>query len=244
MHPTYEIRSRPLILDNAGKRYVLTIRDLPDTERPREKMLAHGPALLSPSELLCVVLGHGTVKEDVKTMTERVVREYGEKSIFAQSDARAMARDLDLPLTKALQIIAVGELGRRFFERKKNGSAVIRTARDAYEHVADMRMLPKEHLRGLYLNAHYQLIHDEIISIGTVDANIVHPREVFRPALSSSAVAVVLAHNHPSGVLAPSEEDRIVTQQIYAAGKLIGIEVVDHIVVTDQGYISIPLEAP
>ncbi len=239
----YLIRSMPLLLlDGADKRYTLTIRDLPDEDKPREKLLVHGPGALCPTELLAVILGVGTRKEELFAMTSRIVREYGERNIFAQTDAVSMARDLDIPTSKAAQIVAVGELGRRFFTRERNGAAVIRTARDTYEYVSDMRTLAKEHLRGLYLNAHYQVIHDEVISIGTVDANIVHPREVFRPALSCSAAAVILVHNHPSGVLTPSTEDALVTRQIAQAGKLLGIELVDHVIVASEGFISISVD--
>ncbi|MBI4086424.1 DNA repair protein RadC [Candidatus Kaiserbacteria bacterium] len=240
---SYKIKSTPLVLDNTGKRYVLTVRDLPVEDKPREKLAVHGPGTLSPVELLAVVLSVGTRKEEVLTMTSRIVREYGERNIFSQTDAHIMSRDLDIPLGKAEQIVAVGELGRRFFSRERNGAAVIRTALDTYEHVADMRTLGKEHLRGLYLNAHYQVVHDEVISIGTVDANIVHPREVFRPALSCSAAAVILVHNHPSGVLAPSAEDMLVTAQVRSAGRMLGIELVDHVIVGRDGFISIPFES-
>jgi DNA repair protein RadC len=141
-----------------------------------------------------------------------------------------------------MQIVAVGELGRRFFRKQKNGAAVIRTARDVYGYTVDMRALPKEHLRGLYLDAHYQVIHDETLSIGTIDANLIHPREVFRPALAHAAAAVVLVHNHPSGIVTPSEADCVVTQQIAAAGKILGIELIDHVIITDDTFISIPVE--
>ena len=153
-----------------------------------------------------------------------------------------MAHDLAIPIGKAAKIVAVGELGRRFFTHERNGAAVIRTARDTFEYVADMRTLQKEHLRGLYLNAHYQVIHDEVISIGTVDANILHPREIFRPALSCSAAALILVHNHPSGVLKPSTEDVLVTHQITNVGRLLGIELVDHVIVGREGFISIPFD--
>lgn len=252
MQELYTIKSIPPILDHAkqhaygggydGKRYTLAIRDLPDNEKPREKLRSHGPEALLLAELLAVVFGQGTRKEEVLAMAMRIAREYGERNIFSQKDAEAMSRDLDIPIVKAMQIVAVGELGRRFFAPTRNGATVIRTARDVFEYVADMRALKKEHLRGIYLNAHYQVVHDEIISIGTVDANIIHPREVFRPALSCSATAVILTHNHPSGILTPSKEDRVVTSQIAAAGKLIGIELVDHIIITAEGFESIPLD--
>lgn len=260
MEKTYSIASTPLVLDGlrvapfadpsgveslsggSGKRYTLAVRDLPDTERPRERMLAGGPSALTVAELLAIVLGQGTRKEEILTMSARITREYGERNIFSQKDANAMARDLGIPIVKALQIVAVGELGRRFFARERDGAAVIRDARSAYEYAVDMRNLSKEHLRGIYLNAHYQVVHDEVISIGTVDASVVHPREVFRPALSCSAAAIILIHNHPSGILAPSKEDRAVTKQIAEAGSLLGIDLVDHIIITAEGFESIPLD--
>lgn len=222
-----------------NRKYVLMVRDLPNEERPREKLLAGGPESLTPKELLAIVLEKGTRKEGVLSMTERMMREYGERSIFAHTDAQILAKELDIPIGKAMQIVAVGELGRRFFERSRNGATVIRTAEDVFKYTADMHSLTKEHVRGIYLSAHYQVIHDEIISIGTVDANMVHPREIFRPAISCSAAAVILVHNHPSGVLAPSAEDRKVTQQIKEAGSLIGIELIDHLIVSADGFVSV-----
>jgi len=226
----------------SGKRYTLTIRDVPQEEKPREKMLAAGPGALTPTELLAVVLQTGTVKEDVLSMTSRIVREYGEKSIFSERDAKRLAESLDIPITRATQIVAAGELGRRFFTRSRNGAAVLRTAEEVFEYVADMRTLPREHLRGIYLNAHYQVIHDEVISIGTVDANIAHPREIFRPAIASGASALILVHNHPSGVLVPSTEDVHMTKQVAEAGRVVGIELVDHVIVAEQGFSSVPIQ--
>jgi DNA repair protein RadC len=221
------------------KQYVLTIRDLPREEKPREKMLDYGPGALSVDELLAVILVIGTKKEGVLEMTNRIMREYGERSVLSATDAKTLSADLDIPITKATQIIACGELGRRFYRRSKNGAPVIRTAEDVYAHTVDMRNFTKEHLRGLYLNAHYQLVHDETISIGTVDASIIHPREVFRPALAYSAAAVILVHNHPSGNAAPSDADIAITHQLREAGKLLGIDLIDHVVVTSDTFISI-----
>lgn len=239
MLDSYTIKSEPFILDNPSKRYILAVRDLPNDERPREKLLERGPSALTPKELLAIVLEKGTRKEGVLEMTERIVREYGERNVFSHTDAKKLARDIEIPLNKAMQIVAAGELGRRFFEHSRNGAAVIRSAKDTFEYAADMRALKKECLRGIYLNAHYQVVHDEIISIGTVDANIVHPREVFRPALSCSAAGIVLVHNHPSGTLDPSAEDIRVTKQIKEAGAFIGIELIDHLIVTRDGFRSI-----
>ena len=157
-----------------------------------------------------------------------------------ETDPARFAREVGLPVGKSMQIVAASELGRRFFAKNDIASPVVRTARDVYEYVVDMRSLPKEHLRGLYLNGHYKVIRDEVISIGTVDANMVHPREVFRPALEYAAAAVILVHNHPSGVTEASAADIAVTQQLIEAGALLGIEVVDHVIVTKNSYASVP----
>ena len=105
-----------------------------------------------------------------------------------------------------------------------------------------MRDLPKECLRGLYLDVRYHVVHDEVISLGTLSSNIIHPREVLRPALEYAASAVILVHNHPSGIAKPSEADIAVTRQIVAAGKIFGIGVLDHLVVTKEKFESIPAE--
>jgi DNA repair protein RadC len=240
---TYAMLDHTFLIDERAstepKQYVLTIRDLPREEKPREKMLDYGPGALTVDELLAVILVTGTKKEGVLEMTRRIMNEYGERSVLSATDPKILAADLDIPITKATQIIACGELGRRFYRRSKNGAPVIRTAEDVFAHTVDMRNFTKEHLRGLYLNAHYQLVHDETISIGTVDASIIHPREVFRPALAYSAAAVILVHNHPSGNAAPSDADIAITHQLREAGRLLGIDLIDHVVVTSDTFISI-----
>lgn len=231
-----------LVLGTSTKQYVLKVRDLPQEEKPREKLVAIGPAALSAKELMAVLLSTGTRKEEVFAMSERILNEYGERSLLSSTDAKQLSEDLDIPLGKAMQIVAAGELGRRFFQKRRNGAAVIRTAKDVFDYTVDMRNLGKEHLRGLYLDTHYQVVHDETLSIGTIDANLIHAREVFRPAIAHAAAAVVLVHNHPSGIVTPSEADRLVTLQIAAAGKILGIDLIDHVVVTDEGFASIPVE--
>ena len=236
------LHDHELILDNPLRHYVLKIRDLPAGEKPREKLLSQGPDVLSPKELLAVILTTGTKKEDVLTMTERIMVEYGEKSVMNARNAERLSKDLSIPVGKAAQIVAAGELGRRFFKKNTASLPTIRTAKDVFAHTNDMRSLSKEHLRGLYLNAHYKVIHDEIISIGTVDSNMIHPREVFKPALEYAAAAVVLVHNHPSGILEPSEADIQVTKQLIAAGQLLGIDLIDHVIVTEKNFKSIPVK--
>lgn len=237
----YSIKDTDLFLDtsSAERDYILKIRDLPTEDQPREKLIKQGPETLSIQELLAVVLNTGTKKEEVMEMSNRIIRQYGERSIIAERSAEKLAAELDIPIVKACQVVAIGEIGRRFYEKNSAGFSVIRNAKDIFDYLQDMRTLPKEHLRGLYLNSHNQVIHDEVISIGTINSNIIHPREVFRPALEYNAVAFVLAHNHPSGIAAPSDQDIEITQQIVRAGKILGIHLLDHVIITKDSFASV-----
>ena len=191
---------------------------------------------------MAIVLGNGTKKEDVLAMSQKVVREYGDRILSKQLNAEEFAKELDIPLTKAMQIVAVSELGRRFYQKNAGGLSVIRNTQDAYAYLRDMHNLPKEHVRGIYLNTHHQVIHDEVVSIGTVNSNLIHPREVFRPAIQYGAAAVIIAHNHPSGIMKASDSDIEVTKQLVAAGKVLGIHLIDHIIVSADTFISIDVD--
>lgn len=241
----YKIKENNLILiDNIKeekiKNYSIPrVKDLPSDEKPREKMIKDGVNALSAAELLAVVLGVGTKKEELMAMTTRLMREYGEKGIAYQKDPNIITKDLNIPLAKACQIVACFELGRRFYQKKDGVNISIRNAKQAFIYLKDMHDLKKEQFRGLYLNTHYQLIHEEIISIGTLDASLVSPREVFKPALEYSAAAIIIAHNHPSGVLKATKSDAEITNKIIEAGKILGIEVLDHLLVGGNKYISL-----
>lgn len=238
--------SGEMMLDEGNgkdKQYVLKLRDLPASEKPREKMLKYGSASLTLPELFAVVLNVGTKKEEVLAMSRRLLKEYGDSAIIHQKDPNKVKEMLGIPLGKSCQIVACFELGRRLFKTPDGRKpTTLRTASQVYAYLSNMRDLPKEHLRGLYLDAHYQLIHDEIISIGSMTSNIIHPREVFRPAIEYSASAVILAHNHPSGVVKPSEPDVAITAQIVEAGKILGISVLDHVIITKTKFASVPVE--
>jgi DNA repair protein RadC len=236
---SYKINDHNTILNHGRLYKIARVKDMPDEEKPREKMLADGPGVLSAAELLAVVLGTGTKKEEVFSMSSRLLREYGEKGIAYQKNPAIIEKDLGIPLVKACQIVACFELGRRFYQKKPGGSITIRTAKQAYDYLKDMGNLNKEQFRGLYLNTHYQLIHDEVISIGTLDAAIVQPREVFRPALEYSAAAIIIAHNHPSGVLKATKADAEITDKLIESGKILDIEVLDHLIIGKNKFISI-----
>jgi DNA repair protein RadC len=223
-----------------GRAYeIKRVRDMAEGEKPREKMIAEGVGALSLAELLAVVLGVGTKREEVFAMASRLLREYGEKAIASQKDPLAIVRELKMPEAKACQIVACFELGRRLFQKKPGGLVTIRNAAQAFAYLKDMGALKKEQFRGLYLNNHYQLIHDEVISIGTIDASLVQAREVFRPALEYGATAIIIAHNHPSGVLKSSRADAEITDQLLAAGKILDVEILDHLIIGNNKYLSI-----
>jgi DNA repair protein RadC len=236
---TYDLQEHDLVIGEHIDQYILRVKDLPKEQKPREKLQRLGPKNLSVAELVAVLLGVGTRKEEVLAMSERIVKEYGEKSIASESNPQKMAEALDIPLAKACQIIAAFELGRRFFANHAGKAVYVRNAEQAYQYLQAMGYSTKEQLRGLYLNSRYQVIHDEIISVGSLTANIVHPREVFRPAIEHGAVAIIVAHNHPSGSLEPTAEDRAVTRQLLQAGKLLGIDLLDHLVIADSAYTKI-----
>lgn len=234
----YQLVDHDLVM-SGGEQYVLRVRDLPIEEKPREKLTQFGPSSLSMAELVAILWGVGTRKEDVLEMSRRVLKEYGEKAILHETDPEKLAETLMIPQNKAYQLVAGIELGRRFFEKRGERPVFVRTAGQAYHYLRDMGTLKKEQLRGLYLNSRYQLIHEETISVGSLTANIVHPREVFQPAIEHGAVAVIIAHNHPSGELEPTSADQEVTAQLRAGGTILGIDLLDHLVITQDSYKSL-----
>jgi DNA repair protein RadC len=235
----YTLRDNDYIIGEGDTQYILRVRDLPLEEKPREKMLQQGPEALSIAELVAILMGVGTKKEEVMQMAQRILKEYGEAAIVNERNAQKLADSLAIPLPKACQIIASLELGRRFYQKRAGRAVFISTANQAFDYLRDMGTMKKEQLRGLYLNSRYQVIHEEVISVGSLTANIVHPREVFQPAIEHGAVAVLIAHNHPSGSLAPTLADHEVTERLLTAGKVLGIDLLDHLVIAEDQYLSI-----
>lgn len=246
MLSTYRLQTQDFVLTEdilpQGKNYILKIKDMPTEDKPREKLLKYGPSNLSLAELIAVIFNTGSKKEDVMSMASRVMKEYGEKSLMSQMSPDKLSKDLDIPLVKALQLVACNEIGKRFFHKNSTGPAVIRTGKDVYTYLREMETLPKEHLRGIYLNSHYRVIHDEVISIGTINTNLIHPREVFKPAIEYNAVALILAHNHPSGVTKPSQADIDITRQLISVGKIMGINLIDHVIIGKGKFASIDVD--
>jgi DNA repair protein RadC len=237
----YQIKDNDLTV-GGDKKYILRVKDLAEKDKPRERLINKGINELSSAELLAIILNTGDKKEGVLELSNRLLKEYGEKAIISQTNAEKLAKDLNISLIKACQIVACFELGRRFFLKKPHGSVTIRSAKQAFEHLKDMGILSKENFRGLYLNSRYQLIHDEVISVGSLTSSLVHPREVFKPALEYSAAAIIIAHNHPSGSLKITKADLEVSLKLAEAGRILGIDILDHLIIAKNKFVSVPLE--
>lgn len=236
----YALRDADIIMGEGDAHYKITrVRDMEQSDKPREKLQELGPGSLTHAELMAVLLGSGTVAEDVMSMAHRVVSEYGEQAIINERSPKRLADTLRIPITKAQRIVASYELGRRSYQNRAGKPVYVRTANQAFEHLKSMGNLQKEQLRGLYLNSRYQVIYEEVISIGSLTANIVHPREVFLPAIEYGAAAVIVAHNHPSGDTEPTSDDIEATRQLIAAGRVLGIDLLDHLIIANATFVSL-----
>lgn len=237
---TYRQKNLELIIDRPERKYVLLVRDRADQPDARSKLISLGVSALDNAELLSLILDPQT--SSPLSFSRRLIREYGERSWVHLCDPRQIQKELSISPDAACRLAASLEIGRRLFRSAPKNTAVLRTARQAFSYLRDMRDQPKEQLRGIYLNSRYRVVHDEIISLGTLTANIVHPREVFRPALEHSAAALIIAHNHPSGNLQPTAADLEITERLIQAGKLLDIELLDHLIIAGHKYMSIPAD--
>lgn len=210
-----------------------SIRDLPKQERPREKLVELGSRALSDQELLAIILGRGTQKHDVMSLSRRII------AIIDRQGVDITAADLldvdGIGLAKATLIAAAFEFVRR---RVRPEGVRIKHPTDVLpliQHYADRK---QEHFIVVSLNGAHEVMTTRVVTIGLVDQSHVHPREVFSDPITERASAIVLAHNHPSGQLVPSPEDLDVTHRIKVAGDILGIEVLDHVLFTHKGFYS------
>ena len=203
--------------------------------RPREKLQARGAAALSDYELLMAIIGSGSAHADVTKIARDVRKILGEKgSNLTYED---LLKIKGLGAAKATQLMASFELWRRQFEVSER--PIIDSPEKAAEQFADIRDKKQEYFVCLTLDGANRLIAKRVISIGTLTASLVHPREVFAEAITDRAASIVVAHNHPSGNLEPSSADRQVTERLRQAGMILGIEISDHIIITKNSYTSI-----
>ncbi len=221
----------------AQKRY--TIKDLPEQERPREKMQAYGPEKLSNAELLALILRTGHQEESAIRLAERVIYQAGGLRFLPDFTLEELQRIKGIGLAKAVQVKAVLELGKRLAVSARPQRISVSSPQDvASVLMEEMRYYQKEHFRIVLLNTKNQIISVEEISVGSLNSSIVHPREIFNQPVKKSAAAILLVHNHPSGDPSPSREDLEVTKRLMEAGRILGIQVLDHLIVGDGRYLS------
>jgi DNA repair protein RadC len=229
-----------------------TIKEWPTADRPRERLARLGPRALSPRELLAIVIENGVRASNGRParsaldlagdLLAHFARDSGPPSlrrIMSAQVAELGGAVHGIGAAKATKILAAMELGRRAAEEERPERERVSSPREVYERMRFlMRDLAHEEFHVLLLDTQNRVVRDLQVTRGTLDASLVHPREVFRPAIVESAASVILVHNHPSGDPSPSAEDRAVTRQLRTAGQQIGIDVIDHVIVGEGRYVS------
>ena len=213
----------------------MKIKDLPKIDRPREKLEKYGPEKLSDSELLAILLRTGSKGLNVVELSRKILGKFSGNGL-TKASFKDLKNTFGLGAAKACEIVACFELGRRLLQNKK--SQIYLTPKDVWQELKDIRDNKKEHFVIFFLDARNQEIKREIISVGSLNANLVHPREVFEPAIRHTAAQIIVAHNHPSDDEKPSEEDKEITKRLTESGKILGIDIIDHIIVTENNYFS------
>ncbi|KRG13320.1 hypothetical protein ACA30_15585 [Virgibacillus soli] len=217
----------------------LMIRDFPVDDRPRERLIKTGPESLSTQEIVAILLRTGTKSESVLQLANRLLTKFDGLMWLKDAAFEELISVKGIGKAKAVQLVAAVELGRRISNLTYDDRYVIRSPEDGANYVMnDMRFLTQEHFVALYLNTKNQVIHRQTIFIGSLNASIVHPREVFREAFRRAAASIICFHNHPSGDPTPSREDIEVTRRLTECGKMLGIEVLDHLIIGDKKYVS------
>ncbi len=215
-----------------------TIKDIPRDERPRERLIKYGASSLSNAELLAIILRTGVKGENVLTLAGNLLSKYDLKKL-SKADVSELRKIKGISDAKACQIAACFELGRRASVYRGEEKPRIRSPEEAYSVVSDLSSEPQEVFAVLLLDIKNRVIKREKLFRGGRASSLVEPQEIFRRALLESASRIILVHNHPSGDPEPSSEDINITKRVKEAGELVGIDVLDHIIVGDSGYVSL-----
>ena len=210
-----------------------TIKDLENIDKPREKLIKKGASSLKDYELLAVLLGSGVQGKDVIKLSQEIIKLF-EKD-FENLNLEKLSQIHGLGLAKASQILSSIELSRRYLIKQNKK---ITSANDVYDELREYHNKQQEYFLCLYLDGANHLIQTKVITIGILNQSLVHPREVFSYAIQERCASIIVAHNHPSGVLQASDEDINVTKRLYESGKILGIELLDHLIITKDGFYS------
>lgn len=226
--------------DETRAEYRPTIKDLPVDERPRERLARVGEGALSTAELLAIILRTGVGGENVLALAARLLSLYGGLPGLARASFAELQAEKGLGQAKTAQLKAALELGRRILLAAPEDRFIVRSPTDVAQLLmAEMAHLEQEHFRVLYLDTRNRLLGSETVYVGSLNASHIRVSEVFRDAVKRNCAAIIVVHNHPSGDPTPSPEDVEVTRQLVAAGDLLDIEVLDHLIVGQQRFVSL-----
>ncbi|ABS35087.1 DNA repair protein RadC [Clostridium botulinum] len=215
------------------------IKDLPKNERPQERLIRYGAEVLSNSELLAVILRTGTKNQNIMMLASSLIKETGGLDQLFNQSIEELTKIKGIGVTKAVQILALSELSKRFKTYKSGNEYKISTPLDVSNLVMeDMKYLKQEKLKILILNTKNIVTYIRDVFIGTLNSSIVHPREIFCEAIKKNGASIIICHNHPSGDPTPSKEDINITLRLKECGKLIGIDLLDHIIIGENKYVS------
>lgn len=217
-----------------------TVHDLPKTERPRERLKKFGAEALSAQELLAIIIGRGSPKQSVMKIAQELLTTFGSINAVSNATIEQLDAITGIGPAKAMQIKACFELAKRKNWEPENGKdAYIENPKDVVNIISkELADKTKEHFKIIMLNSRNKVIGISDISIGTLNASLVHPREVFKEAIIHCSASLILVHNHPSGDPEPSDDDLIMTKRLVESGKLVGIEIIDHIIIGKNRYYS------
>lgn len=215
------------------------MKDLPKEERPRERLIRHGADRLANKELLAILLRTGTRNYSALTLAEKLIAKFDSLPGLATASFEELREVDGIGPAKATDILAAFELAKRLADSKMEFQGVVNSPQDAAQLVLrELSLADKEHFMIIMLNTKHRVIAKKTISIGHLHASLVHPREMFKEAIRRSSAAVILVHNHPSGDLTPSKDDISTTERLREVGELLGIDVLDHIIIGNNRYLS------
>ncbi|MCI1856664.1 MAG: DNA repair protein RadC [Sporolactobacillus sp.] len=216
------------------------MKDLPENERPRERLIRAGAGALSEAELIAILLRSGTRHESVVDLSKRLISTFDGLKKLREASIEELETINGIGRAKAVQLLACFEIAKRLAGPPAGDRFTIRSPEDGANYVMEgMRLLKQETFVALFLNTKNQVVHQSTLFVGGLNSSIVHPREVFKEAVRHSAASIICFHNHPSGDPTPSREDLDVTRRLVSCGRMLGVDVLDHIVIGDKRFVSL-----